>query len=99
MANNYRSPILRLNHRNRGLKPVPPVPILGDASAISGKTFIRGKPVGHLQISRSWAYGEDRATNERALRVLAAELARAREQERQRIANDLHDNIAQNLAL
>jgi signal transduction histidine kinase len=101
MANNYRSPILRLNGRNRNLKAVPPVPVLADASVVSRKAVIRGKLPGRVQIPLSWApyHQDDRDTNERALRLLVAELARAREQERQRIANDLHDNIAQNLAL
>ena len=101
MASTYRSSIARLNNRNRGLKAVPPVPILADASAISRKVVIRGKLPGGLQIPLPWAlyHEEDRNTNERALRALVAELGRAREQERQRIANDLHDNIAQNLAL
>jgi signal transduction histidine kinase len=101
MASNYRSSILRLNNRNRGLKAVPPIPILADASATSGKSVIAGKLPRRLQVPLSWTpyHQDDRDTNERALKLLVGELARAREQERQRIANDLHDNIAQNLAL
>jgi len=103
MANNYRSSIVRISSRNRSLKTVHPIPILADSSAPSGQVSLRprGKSSLRFQVPQSWAphHDENRDENERALRILVAELARAREQERQRIANDLHDRIAQNLAL
>lgn len=55
-----------------------------------------------LKAPHSWApdhYDEDRDSYKRALGKLVAELGKARETERQKIANDLHDQIGQNLVL
>jgi signal transduction histidine kinase len=50
--------------------------------------------------SRTSTFEESRLTRlDQLAKALAAELGRVREQERQKIAGDLHDQIAQNLAL
>ena len=69
-----------------------------------------GESTSDSHISHTWTQGLQPALNKRgrdldddiqrqALRTLVADLARVRQEERRKIANDLHDHAAQNLVL
>src|SRR5688500_13902354 len=89
---------------NRSRKQVALAPALFSSSSsakISAHPSSRNLAA-TLKASHSWAtssYEENLDSYKQALGKLVTELGRARETERQKIANDLHDHIGQNLVL
>jgi signal transduction histidine kinase len=86
---------------NKSRKQVGSAPASFSSSSYSTASSFRRVPAG-LKAPQSWSghdYEENRDSYRRALGKLVAELGKARETERQKIANDLHDQIGQNLVL
>ena len=100
MANTYRNLTTRINGSRNEARPVA---LVSGPSSISGRALSR--PPGESLVWQTPAvlrnpFGESsHGANTATLRSLITELARVRDNERQKIGDELHDRVGQTLAL